>query len=57
MVGFDMLGPLPTTTKGSAYVFLVMDIFIIHAEAYATTKEEKPTEGCAARLVHDYIPG
>ena len=33
-----------------------MGIFSRHAEAYAITKEEKITEGCAARLVHDYIP-
>ena len=56
MVAFDLLGPLPTTARGNAYVFLVVDLFSRHAEAYAITKGEKNTEGCAARLVHDYIP-
>ena len=42
--------------KGNAHVFLVVDLFSRHAEAYAITKEEKTTEGCGARLVHDYIP-
>ena len=56
MVAFDLLEPLPTTAKGNAYVFLVVGSFSRHAEAYAITKEEKTMEGCAARLVHDYIP-
>ena len=56
MVSFDLLGSLPATTKGNQYVFLVVDLFSRHAEAYAITKGEKNTEGCADRLVHDYIP-
>ena len=56
MVSFDLLGPLPVTAKGNEYVFLVVDLFSRHAEAYAITKGEKNTEGCAGRLVHDYIP-
>ena len=56
MVSFDRLGPLPTTARGNAYVFLVVDLFSRHAEACAITKGEKNTEGCAARLVNDYIP-
>ena len=51
MVSFDLLGPLPVTAKGNEYVFLVVDLFSRHAEAYAITKREKNTEGCAARLV------
>ena len=56
MVAFDLLGPLPTTAKGNENVFLVVDLFSRHAEAYAIRKEEKTTEGCAARLVRHYIP-
>ena len=56
MVAFDLLGSLPTTAKGNAYVFLVLDLISGHAEAYAMKKEGKTTEGCAARLVNNYIP-
>ena len=56
MVAFDVVGPLPTTAKGNAYVFLVVELFNRHAEAYGTTKKEKTTERCAARLVHDCVP-
>lgn len=56
MVSFGLFGPLPTTAKGNAYVFLVVYLFSRHAEAYALTKGEKNTGGCAARLVNDYIP-
>ena len=52
---FDFLGPLPTTARGNAYLFLVEDLFSQHAEAYAVTKGVKNTEGCASRLVYDYI--
>ena len=56
MVSFDPLGPLPTTAKGNEYVFLVVDSFSGHDDAYAITNGEKNTEGCATRLVNDYIP-
>ena len=56
MVAFDLLGPLPTTAKGNAYVFLVVDLFSRHAGAYAIRKGEKTAKGCAARLIHDCIP-
>ena len=35
---------------------LVVDLFSRHAEGYALSADEKPTQGCAAKLVHDYIP-
>ena len=35
---------------------LVVDLFSRHAEGYALPADEKPTQGCAAKLVHDYIP-
>ena len=53
MVSFDLLGPLPTTARGNAYAFLVVDLFSRHAEEYAITKGGKNTKGCAARLVND----
>lgn len=53
-IWFDLLGPLPATTKGNDYFFRI-ELTSRHAEAYAITKGEKNTEGCAARLVHDYI--
>ena len=58
MVSFDLLGPVLTTAKGDEYVFLVVDLFSTHAEACQGTplQREKNTEGCAARLVNDYIP-
>ena len=56
MISFDLSGPLPVTDKGNEYVFLVVDLFKRQAEAYAITKGEKNMQGCAARLVHDYIP-
>ena len=55
-ISFDLSGPLPATDKGDEYVFLVVDLFSREAEAYAITNGEKNLEGCAARLVHDYIP-
>ena len=55
MVSFDCLGPLPVTDNGNEYVFLVVDLFSRHAEAFAITKGEKNT-GCAARLVHHHCP-
>ena len=55
MVSFDLLGPLPTTARGNEYVFLVVDLFSRHAEAYAITKGDKNTEGYAARLVNDSL--
>ena len=56
MVSFDLLGPLPRTEKGSTYIFLTVDLFSRHAEAYAMAKEQKTAEGYADLLVHDYIP-
>ena len=44
MVSFDLLGPLPKTTKGNTYILLMVDLFSRHAEAYALTKEEKTAE-------------
>lgn len=41
IISFDLLGPLPVTVKGNEYVFLVVDLFSRHAEAYAITKGEK----------------
>ena len=38
MVSVDLLGPLPTTARGNAYAFLVVDLFSRHAEEYAITK-------------------
>ena len=35
---------------------LVVDLFSRHAEGYALSADEKPTQGCAAKLVHHYIP-
>ena len=56
MVAFDLLGPLPRTEEGNEYVMLVVDLFSRHAEGYALTKDEKTAEGCASRIVNDYIP-
>ena len=36
MVPFNLQGPPPTTARGNAHVFLVVDLFS-HAEAYAIT--------------------
>ena len=57
MISFDLLGLLPTTARGNTYVVLVLivDLFSRHAEAYAITKGGNNMEGCAARLVNDYI--
>ena len=35
---------------------LVVDLFSRHAEGYALSADEKPTQGCAAKLVLHYIP-
>ena len=46
-------------STGNEYVFLlVADLFINsrHAETYALSADEKTAKGCAAKLVHDYIP-
>ena len=40
MVSFNLLGHLPTTARGNAYAFLVVDLFSRHAEEYAITKGE-----------------
>ena len=56
MVAFDLLGPLPITNQGNEHVLLVVDLFSRHAEGYALSADEKTTQGCAAKLVHDYIP-
>ena len=39
----------------STYIFLIVDLFNRHAQAYALTKEQKTAEGCANLLVHGYI--
>ena len=41
MVSFGRLGPLPTTARLNAHVFLVVDLFSRHAEAYVITKEKR----------------
>ena len=56
MVAFDPLGPLPRTNQGNEHVLLVVDLFSRHAEGYALSADEKTTQGCAAKLVQDYIP-
>ena len=56
MVAFDLLGPLPRTSQGNEHVLLVVDLFSRHAEGYALSADEKTTQGCAAKLVHYYIP-
>ena len=56
MVAFDFLGPLPRTNQENEHVLLVVDLLSIHAEGYALSADEKTTQGCAAKLVHDYIP-
>ena len=56
MVVFDLLGPLPRTKQGDESVLLVVDLFSRHAEGYPLLTDEKTTQGCAAKLVHDYIP-
>ena len=56
MVAFDLLGPFPRTNQGIEYVLLVIDLFSRHAERYALSADEKTTQRCAAKLVHDYIP-
>lgn len=55
MVAFDLLEPLPKTEEGNKYAMLVVDLFSKHAEGYALTKGEKTAEGCASKLVNDYI--
>ena len=55
-VAFDLPGPLQRTYQGNEYVLLVVDLFSRHAEGYALSADEKTTQGCAAKLVHDYIP-
>ena len=55
-VASDLLGPLPRTNPGNEHVLLVVDLFSRHAEVYALSADEKTTQGCAAELVHDYIP-
>lgn len=54
MVSFDYLGPLPKTSNGNEYVFLVVDLFSRHAEAYALKKTEKNTKGFASIMVNAY---
>ena len=56
MVSLDLLGYLPTTARGNAYVFLVVDLLSRHDEAYAITKGGNNTEGCAVQLVNYYTP-
>ena len=56
MVAFDLLGPLPRIIQGNEHVLLVVDLFSRHAEGYALSADEKKTQGCAAKLVRDYIP-
>ena len=56
MVVFDLLGSLPRTNQGNEHVLLVVDRFSRHAQGYALSADEKTTQGCAAKLVHDCIP-
>ena len=56
MVAFDLLEPLPRTYQGNEHVLLVVDLFSRHAEGYALSADEKTTQDCAAKMVHDYIP-
>ena len=56
MVAFDLLGPLPRTNQGNEHVLLVVDLFSRHAKENALSADEKTTQGCEAKLVHDYIP-
>ena len=56
MVAFDLLGPLPRNNQGNEHVLLVVDLISRHTEGYAVSADEKTTQGCAAKLVHDYIP-
>ena len=56
MVAFDLLGPLPRPNQGNERLLLVVNLFSRHAEGYALSDDEKTTQGCAAKLVHDYTP-
>ena len=54
-VAFDLLEPFPRINQGNEHALLVVDLFSRHAEGYALSADEKTTQGCAAKLVHDYI--
>ena len=56
MAAFDLLGLLPRMKQGNEHVLLAVDLFSRHAEGYALSADEKTTQGCAVKLVHDYIP-
>ena len=56
MVASDPLGYLPRANQWNEHVLWVVDLFSRHAEGYALSADEKTTQGCAAKLVHDYIP-
>ena len=43
-------------STGNEHVFLIVYLFGRHTEEYALSADEKTTQGCAAKLVHDYIP-
>ena len=56
MVAFDLLGPIPRTKKENEHVLLAVELFSRHAGRNALSANEKTTQGCAAKLRHDFIP-
>ena len=41
---------------GLCELMTLLDLFGRHAKGYALSADEKTTQGCAAKSVHDYIP-
>lgn len=55
-MAFDLSEPFPVTARGNKYSLLVEELFSIYVEVCALSGSEKrPRDGCASRLVDDYI--
>jgi len=52
IIGVDIIGPLPTTTRGNRYIFTFVDHFTKYAEAFPTQSQD---EEIAATLLIDNI--
>lgn len=53
MVAFDLLGSLPMTPPGNAFLFLVVDLFSRHTEDHAITGEKNDSAELLVSLVND----
>ena len=52
-IALDILGPLPTTNRGNAYILVVADYFTRWVEAYPLADQQASTT--ATKLVYEFI--